>query len=197
MANRIEVVVMGGSSGAVEALSKILPVLPPHFTIPIVLVLHISPDHPNCLVEVLRNRCRLAVKEAEDKEPLCAGFVYVAPPNYHVLLERDRSLSLSVDDKVHFSRPSIDVLFESAAQAYGKAAAGVLLTGANEDGAHGLAAVRAAGGTTFVQDPETASIRTMPEAALRLNSQHHVVPLLEIASALGELTPVDALGSMG
>jgi two-component system, chemotaxis family, protein-glutamate methylesterase/glutaminase len=160
-------------------------------------VLHISPDHPNCLVEVLRNRCRLAVKEAEDKEPLRAGFVYVAPPNYHVLLERDRSLSLSVDDKVHFSRPSIDVLFESAAQAYGKAAAGVLLTGANEDGAHGLAAVRAAGGTTFVQDPETASIRTMPEAALRLNPQHRVVPLLEIASALGELTPVDALGSMG
>jgi two-component system, chemotaxis family, protein-glutamate methylesterase/glutaminase len=197
MVHRIEVVVMGGSSGAVEAFSKILPELPPHFTIPIVLVLHISPDHPNCLVEVLRNRCRLAVKEAEDKEPLRASFVYVAPPNYHVLLERDRSLSLSVDDKVHFSRPSIDVLFESAAEAYGTAAAGVLLTGANEDGAHGLACLRAMGGATFVQAPETASIRTMPEAALRIDPQHRVVPLLEIALALGELTLVDALGSMG
>ncbi len=187
MVRRTEAIVAGGSAGALDALGALLPALPRDFTIPLAVVLHVAPDRPSHLVEVLANMCALAVKEAEDKEPLAAGFVYVAPPNYHLLIERGRRLSLSMDDPVNFSRPAIDVAFESAADAYGPALAAVLLSGANADGARGLAAVRRAGGTTIVQEVQSAAARMMPESALRLSPADHVLPPWAIGSLLASL----------
>jgi len=134
-------------------------------------------------------RSALVVKEAEDKEPLVPCTVYLAPPNYHLLVEAQRHFSLSVDDPVLFSRPAIDVLFDSAADAFGPALVGLLLTGASEDGARGLARIQRAGGLALVQAPSTAAVRTMPEAALRLFSPDHVLPLDEIGPFLARLDP--------
>lgn len=180
-------IVIGGSAGALEALAAILPALPPAFPLPIAIVVHLPPNRPNLLPEVLGARCALPVREADDKEPLAPGTVYVAPPGYHLLIERARSFVLSVDETVHYSRPAIDVLFDSAADAYGPALAGVLLSGANEDGARGLARIARAGGATLVQAPETAVARTMPEAALRLGHPAHTLPPVEIGAFLAGL----------
>jgi len=180
----IKTIVLGGSAGALDALTVILPALPRAFAVPIILVMHLPPDRPSHLAQVLGMHCSLRVKEVEDKDPLIPGAIHVAPPNYHVLLERGGRLSLTVDELVHFSRPSIDVLFESAAVAYGPAVLGVLLTGANEDGALGLLSIREAGGETVVQSPETSQVRTMPEAALRLTADHQVLPVTEIGPFL-------------
>jgi two-component system chemotaxis response regulator CheB len=183
----IEAIVMGASAGGLEALSTILPALPAGFPIPVACVLHMLPGKPSHLVEVLSGRSALAMKEAEDKEPIARATVYFAPPNYHLLIEKQRCFSLSVDDPIHFSRPSIDVLFESAADAYGPALVGVLLTGANEDGAKGIARIKDAGGMTVVQSLETAFVRTMPEAALRATEVDHVLPIGDIGPFLARL----------
>jgi two-component system chemotaxis response regulator CheB len=173
--HHVEAITIGGSAGALEALATILPAIPPGFALPIVLVLHIPPNKPSYLPEVLGSMCALPVKEAEDKEPLSPGAMYVAPPDYHVLIEKRRCLSLSVDAPVHYSRPAIDVLFESAADAYGGRVAGVLLAGASSDGALGLARIRRAGGLALVQAPETAAVRTMPDSALELGEVNHAL----------------------
>lgn len=162
----VEAIVIGASAGAVEALSRLLPALPADYPIPLLVVVHVPPDRDNALVALLRQRSRLAVLEAEDKGPIAPGAAYFAPADYHLLVETDRTLALSADDLVLYSRPSIDVLFESAAQAYGPGLVGLILTGANEDGAQGLAAIAAAGGLALVQDPDQAGARAMPEAAL-------------------------------
>ena len=179
----IEAVVVGGSSGALDALLTILPALPRQLAVPVTIVLHVPPHRSSALAEVLGRSCALQIKEAEDKEALAPGTIYVAPPDYHLLIERDRRLSLSVDPLVHFSRPSIDVLFDSAADAYGASLVGVLLTGANEDGAQGLARIRAGGGTAVVQSPETARSAVMPEAGIRAGADI-VLPLAEIGPYL-------------
>jgi two-component system chemotaxis response regulator CheB len=128
------------------------------------------------------------VREAEDKAPLCDGTIYVAAPNYHLLIERDRSLSLSIGEPVHHSRPAIDVLFASAADAYGPAVAGLVLSGANQDGAEGLFQIRQAGGVAIVQAPATASSPMMPDAALRrVGPATHVVPLGDLGAFLARL----------
>lgn len=186
-AEKREVIVMGGSAGVVDALTTILPSLPADFGLPIALVVHLPPDRPSELAAALSYRSALRVKEAEDKEQLKPGFVIVAPPNYHLLLERSGQLSLAVDDPVHFSRPSIDVLFESAALAYGPRVLGILLTGANEDGASGLLAIHRAGGQTLVQSPGSSVATTMPSSALLLEPRHHVLPLEEIGPFLLQL----------
>ena len=180
----IEAIVIGGSAGAIEALNRILPALPGDFALPVAVVLHVLPTKPSLLTNVLGPRCAVRVKEAEDKEPLAAATVYVAPPNYHLLIERRRWFSLSCDTPVHYSRPSIDVLFDSAADAYGSHLLAVLLSGANNDGVQGLAAVGSKGGLAIVQSPETAAVPTMPEAALRASNPTHVLPLSEIAPFL-------------
>lgn len=171
----IEAIAIGGSAGALEALGAILPALPKGFPLPIVVVLHIPPNKPSYLADVLGSMCALPVKEAEDKEPFAPGAVYVAPPDYHVLIEKQRCLSLSVDAPVLFSRPAIDVLFESAADAYGERLVGVLLAGGSADGALGLARIKRAGGIALVQAPHTAAVRTMPEAALNLGDVDHAL----------------------
>jgi two-component system chemotaxis response regulator CheB len=177
-------IVIGGSSGALDALALILRALPSGFVTPLAIVLHIQPGRPSGLVNLFRSTSSLSVKEAEDKEPLAPATVYVAPPNYHLLVESEHHFSLSADDPVHFSRPAIDVLFESAADAYGRGLAGVLLSGANEDGARGLDRIFAAGGTTIVQDPESALARQMPDAALQAGFPHHVLAPRDIAPHL-------------
>lgn len=174
-------VVIGASAGAVEALSAILPRLPADFGLPVVIVVHIPPDKKSAMVEVFRMKCEIEVREAEDKEPLVGRAVYFAPPDYHLLVESDRTVALSNDDPVLFSRPSIDVLFESAADAYGPDLIAIVLTGANQDGAKGLKAAAQAGATTIVQSPQSAFASTMPEAALAQVPDALVLSLDEIA----------------
>ncbi len=178
--------VVGASAGAIEALSRILPALPGGFAAPILVVVHLPASGPSLLVELFAPRCALRVREAEDKVRPEPGTIYFAPPDYHVLVEPDGRLSLSVDEPVNFSRPSIDVLFESAAEAYGGGLAGLVLTGANADGARGLAAVRRAGGRAMVQDPAGARAEAMPRAALRSVPDALVLPLEGIAHALAD-----------
>jgi two-component system chemotaxis response regulator CheB len=156
----------------------------------VLVVVHLPRDRHSLLPELFAARCRVKVKEAEDKEPISRGTVYFAPPDYHLLVERSHeepTLALSVDDPVHFSRPSIDVLFETAAEAYGSRLLGVILTGANADGASGLQRVRREGGQSWVQSPEKAYARGMPEAAIAAGPVDDVLSLEQIASRLGGL----------
>ena len=183
----IEAVAIGGSAGAVQALLHILPSLPPGYALPVLIVVHIPPDRGNALVPLFQAKCRVVVKEAEDKEPALAGVVYFAPSDYHLLVEVDGTLSLSSDELVNHSRPSIDVLFESCADAFGPALAGVILTGANHDGAQGLRAVIEAGGVGIVEDPIGAYAPTMPAAALCTCPSARTMKLEAIASWLSGL----------
>lgn len=162
----LRAVAIGASAGGVQALLQILPHLPAKYPLALLVVVHVPPDRTNALVPLFASRCRIAVKEAEDKEIAVGGVAYFAPSDYHLLVEADGSLSLSSDEPVNHSRPSIDVLFESAADAFGPALAGVILTGANNDGAAGLRAVAAGGGLTIVEEPQGAYASTMPAAAL-------------------------------
>lgn len=162
---KIQALVIGGSAGVVGALLQILPGLPKNYPLAVMIVVHLPPDCDSTLASLLNNRCQISVKEAEDKEPIRPGIAYLAPPNYHLLVEPDFHLSLSQEEPVHFSRPSIDVLFESASDAYGDSLAGVILTGASSDGARGLRAVSEAGGLAFIQTLESAEAVTMPRAA--------------------------------
>lgn len=180
----IRAVAIGASAGAVQALLHLLPSLPADFPLPLLIVVHVPPDRDNALVSLFAPRCALAVKEAEDKEKIAGGTIYFAPSDYHLLVESDHSLSLSTDEQVNHSRPAIDVLLESAADAYGPALAAIMLTGANQDGATGLAAVAQAGGIAIVQDPSGAQVPTMPEAALAACPSATAMTLDDIISYL-------------
>jgi two-component system chemotaxis response regulator CheB len=186
-ASRADAIVVGASAGAVQALSRILPTLPADYPLPVLVVVHIPADHDDLMAALFQAKCRVAVKEAEDKEPILPGVVYFGPSDYHLQVEADRTVSLSSDGPVHFSRPSIDVLFESAADAYGAALVGVILTGANEDGADGLRAVAAAGGVALVETPAEAFAAAMPSAALKRSPKARVLSLDEIAAYLAAL----------
>lgn len=180
-------VVIGASAGALEALSRILPALPREFPLAIIVVVHVPPDKRSAIVELFHSKCQIPVREAEDKEPIEGGSIYFAPPDYHLLIEADRTLSLSSDEPVLFSRPSIDVLFESAADAYGPSLIAVVLTGANQDGATGLKAIVEAGGRALVQNPHDAFASTMPKAAIQMCPSATVLPLGSIARYLVEV----------
>lgn len=162
----IDAVVIGASAGGVEILSVLLSIIPADCRASFFIVVHIPRERPSLLPQLFASRCALPVREAEDKEPVQAGTVYFAPPDYHMLIDRGPALALSGDEPVHFSRPSIDVLFESAADIYAERLMGVILTGANQDGAAGLAAIGRAGGRTIVQEPESAAVAFLPQAAL-------------------------------
>jgi two-component system chemotaxis response regulator CheB len=177
-------VVMGASAGALAALSKILPALPADFALPVMVVVHLPADKNSILAELFKATCALAVCEAEDKVMVQAGTIYFAPPDYHLQVETNGALSLSSDEPVLFSRPSIDVLFETAADAYGPGLIGVILTGANDDGARGLKAVTDAGGMALVQNSEMAYASAMPLAALKMCPQAQAMSLDEIAQYL-------------
>ena len=181
----IEAVVLGGSAGALEAMSVLVAALPADCAVSLALVIHLPPTRPSRLAEVLAARCALPVREIEDKEPVVPGVVFVAPPGYHALIERGRTFALSMDDLVHFSRPAIDVLFESAAEAYGDRLGGVILSGANADGARGLAAIARGGGLCVVQAPATALARDMPQSAIGATPDARVLSVEDMASWLG------------
>lgn len=183
----VQAVVIGASAGGVSALFTVLGGLPSGFAIPIVCVLHLPDDRHSRLAEVLQRRLLRPVCEARDKQPLRPGQIYVAGPGYHLSVERDFTLSLSQEPPVHFSRPAIDYLFHSAADAYGAGLLGVLLTGANEDGAQGLAYIKNSGGRTIVQDPRDAQVALMPEAALALHQPDHILTLSGIEQLLAAL----------
>lgn len=180
----VRAIVIGASAGALQALSQILPALPSHFPVPILIVVHIPADRRNMLAPLFQAKCSMTVREAEDKEPMTPGTIYFAPPDYHLLIEPDETLSLSSDEEVLYSRPSIDVLFESAADAYGPAVIGIILTGANPDGAHGLRTIAEAGGIAIVENPAEAYADTMPEEALKACPQAQPISLGEIAAHL-------------
>jgi two-component system chemotaxis response regulator CheB len=177
------VIAMGASWGGLAAVGEVLSGLPPDFPAPIVLVQHRSAHAENLLAPLLQRQTRLRVIDVEDKEPLEPQSVYVAPADYHLLVEKGY-LSLTTDPLVRYSRPSIDVMFTSAGDTYGEAAVGVVLTGANDDGASGLRHIIDCGGRGIVQDPGTAESRTMPAAALRAAPEAEVVPLPAIAKRL-------------
>ena len=178
-------IVIGVSAGGLAALAMIIPSLPADLELPVIIVQHLHPSSNLFHVEHLNELGPLRVKEAEDKEMLQPGVVYFAPADYHLLIERDGSLSLSHQEKVLFSRPSIDVLFESAATAYEKKLIGIILTGANEDGAAGLAKVKRFGGVTIVQNPQSAEIAFMPKAAIAASKVDYILDLEDIAALLG------------
>lgn len=183
----IEAIVVGASAGGVEALLNIFAALPDTFGLPIIAVLHLPDERRSQLAEVFARRLAIPVREGQDKEVIEAGTLYFAGPGYHLSVEHDRSLSLSQEDRIHHSRPAIDYLFASAADAYGKGLMAILLTGANQDGAHGLAHVKQSGGTTVVQDPSEARIAVMPRAALALHTPDHILTLSRIAALLASL----------
>ncbi len=177
-------VVMGVSAGGLAAISEILSQLPTGFNLPLLVVQHVHPRQDAAIGNLYNNICPLPVKEAEDKEEIAPGCVYFAPPNYHLLVERSGTVALSADEKVNWARPSIDVLFESAVYAWGGQLVGIILTGANNDGARGLKLIRAAGGYTIAQDPTTAEYPEMPQSALDAGAVLEVLPLGEIGLRL-------------
>jgi len=179
-----EAIVIGTSAGALSALSALLPPLPAGYPLPILIVVHVPPDKKSNLAELLQSKCSLIIKEAEDKEPIEAGTVYIAPPDYHLQVEDDKSISLSSDEPILFSRPSIDILFETAADVYEDKLIGIILTGANNDGAAGLKAVMNAGGLAVVQNPATSYASQMPAAALDLCPEALTLDLEQMVSYL-------------
>jgi two-component system, chemotaxis family, protein-glutamate methylesterase/glutaminase len=181
-------VVMGLSAGGMQALKAFIPALPSSFPLPVAIAQHNSESSDSFLADYLNQIGALTVKEAEDKEPLCSGHAYLAPPGYHLLIEDDQTFSLSVDPRVNYCCPSIDVLFESAADAFGESLIGIVLTGANGDGSRGLKAIKARGGVAIVQNPETAESRYMPQAALAVTVVDYVVTLEELAPLLMQLS---------
>ncbi|MDM5179015.1 chemotaxis protein CheB [Massilia sp. DJPM01] len=187
---RIDAVVIGASAGGIDALLRLLPALPRHFGFSVTVVLHLPDDRDSRLAEVFQQRLAMPVRQADDKMPLEAGSVYFAPPGYHLSIERDFSFSLSQEDPVHFSRPAIDVLMESAADAYGERLAGILLTGASADGAAGMARIAACGGLTVVQDPLDAEIATMPLAAIRLRAPDAVLSVPAIGALMAAMKEI-------
>ena len=183
----VQAVAIGASAGAVQALLAILPALPASFALPVLVVVHVPPDRSNVLVPLFQSKCRITVKEAEDKEPVEKGVIYFAPSDYHMLVETDGGLALSTDEPVNYSRPSIDVLFESAADFYGDGLVGVILTGANHDGAAGLKAVADVGGLAIVENPDEAYASAMPSAALETTPSATIMSHDQILSYLSSL----------
>ncbi len=182
-----QAVVIGVSAGGLELLSKILPELPKDFPVPIFLVQHMSASQDTFFADHLNRLCGLRVKEAESREAIRTGTVYIAPGGYHLLVEQDHSLSLDTGARVQYARPSVDVLFMSAAQVYQAHLIGVVLTGANSDGSLGLKCIKAAGGLAIVQDPDNAYSSTMPSEALRATEVDYIVQPNEIAALLCRL----------
>jgi two-component system chemotaxis response regulator CheB len=180
-----EVVVVGASWGGLVALERLLAELPDDVETPIVIAQHRSPES-ELLRNLLQTHTARTVCEAGDKDPLRPRMVYLAPPDYHLLIE-GREFALSTDERVQYARPSIDVLFESAADAFREKTVAVVLTGANDDGAHGAARIRDRGGIVVVQDPREAERRAMPDAAIAAANPHAVLPVAEIARFLGTI----------
>lgn len=179
-----DVVAIAASAGGLKALSEALSALPPDFPAAIVVVQHLDPRHRSLMAEILSRRTALAVKQAEHGDALCPGTVWIAPPDNHLLVNPDGTLSLSRSELVHFVRPSADLLFESVAASYKDRAIAVVLTGSGSDGAMGVEAIKKMGGTVIAQDESTSDFSGMPSAAVQTGRVDFVLPLDEIAAAL-------------
>lgn len=182
--HKYDLIVIGTSAGGLNALTEILSELSHRFPIPILVVQHRMSSAGSMLEDVLQSKCELIIKQADEKHNILPGKVYIAPSDYHLLVEENGTLSLSSDEKVCFSRPSIDVLFESAAYAYRERLLGIVLTGANQDGANGVRAIRAYGGSILVQDPAEAAYSLMPDSAIETGCADIVLTLKGIAEYL-------------
>lgn len=184
---RFRAITIGVSTGGVTALKFLLGALPADFPIPVLVVIHIAPDSGDGLAVLLDSLSPIRIKEADEQEQIYPGTVYLAPANYHLLVEQDEKLALSIDPPVTFARPSVDVLFESAADVYGPALIGIILTGAGRDGSRGLLKIKNNGGLAIVQDPTDADMDSMPKSALELLNADHIVRLKEIPDLLMKL----------
>jgi two-component system chemotaxis response regulator CheB len=182
-----EAVVIGVSAGGLMALSGILKGLPGDYPLPLIVIQHRSKDERTLLEEILQTKCAISIKQADEKERIEGGKVYFAPPDYHLLVERDHSFSLTCDEPVNFSRPSIDLLFETASEVYKDKLVGVILTGANHDGAAGIRAVKERGGLTIAQDPATSLFPDMPQAAIDTGSVQQILTAPAIKDLFLEL----------
>lgn len=180
-------VVMGLSSGGMDAMKAIFLALPKDYNIPIIIVQHISPRSDSQWIYILNEKYNIQIKEAEEKEEIKKGTVYLAPPNYHLLLEKDATFSLSIDERVSYARPSIDVLFETAAEAFKEELVGVVMTGSNHDGSAGLKKIKKCGGLTLVQNPKTAFSSYMPQEAIKQAQPDHIFDLQGIIQFLKSL----------
>ncbi len=176
-----KVVAIGVSAGGMKALDTLFSRLKKECGMAFIVVQHVAPNSDDYFVNYLNDRSELTIKQADEKEIIEEGYVYIAPPNYHLLIEEDRTLSLTVDKKVNYARPSIDLMFETAAFVYESSLIGMILTGANQDGSQGLKAIQQAGGLTIVQDPETAEVPMMPSEAIKAVTVDHILSLEEIA----------------
>lgn len=181
---KYQAIVIGTSAGGLIALSSLLENLPVNYPIPIIIVQHRSKEPRDLLEEILQGKCKMKVKQADEKEKIESGFIYIAPPDYHLLIEKDFTFSLTADEAVLYSRPSIDVLFESAASVYKDKLIGIILTGANSDGANGLRRIAENNGLTIVQTPDDAQFSVMPLAAIATQKVNFILSLLKIQSFL-------------
>ena len=181
---RYEAIVIGSSAGGLAALSAVLSNLPEYFSIPVIAVQQRTKTQNELLEELLQHKCKIKIKQAEDKEKIQNGCVYFAPPDYHLLIEENRTFSLSIDESEYFNRPSIDVLFETAAKVYKNNLIGIILTGSNQDGAEGIKKIKKQGGTTIAQNPTTAQFPVMPQAAIDTGCIDYILDTEEIQNWL-------------
>ena len=187
MSCKYRAVVIGVSAGGMATLSELFPKIPSNFPIPIFVVQHIHKSQSEYLITYYNGLSNLTIKEAKDKEKAVPGNIYFAPPDYHMLLEEDETFSISIDEKVNYSRPSIDVLFESAADVYKNALVGIILTGANNDGTEGIRIIKQNGGYTIAQEPEEAEFLVMPKSAIDTGKIDKVLTLSEISDFINYL----------
>jgi two-component system chemotaxis response regulator CheB len=162
---KCDALIMGGSAGSLDVLLKVLPYLDPELSFPVIIIVHRKHGTDSLLPELLSGRTKLLVKEIDEKEPIVAGKIYIAPSDYHTLIEQDHTFSLDYSEKINYSRPAIDATFQTAAEVYKEKLVCLLLSGSNADGVNGLKSVKAWGGTTAIQDPATAQVSYMPEQA--------------------------------
>ncbi|NOU45564.1 MAG: chemotaxis protein CheB [Bacteroidales bacterium] len=182
-----DAIVIGSSAGGLNALKTIITGLPHNFSTPIILTQHLSPHSDSYIAEFLNQLSHLTIKEADGGEKIMPSHVYIAPPNFHLLVEEDFTLNLTVDEKINYSRPSIDILFETAAIAYKNKLIGIILTGANNDGSNGIIQIKTFDGFTIAQSPESAEVAVMPRSAIETGHIDKILPLQEIAAFLVSL----------
>ena len=185
--HQTEILVIGGSAGSLEVILYALPLLKNPLPISIIIVLHRKNNSDSTLTNLFQAKTRIPVKEAEEKEVIRAGHIYIAPPDYHLLIEKDRTVSLDYSEKVHFSRPSIDLTFQTAAETYRESLAGLLLSGANADGAEGLELIKLTGGMVAVQNPKTAEVSYMPQQALDKLEPDYILDIKQVADFINGL----------
>jgi two-component system chemotaxis response regulator CheB len=179
-----EAIVIGVSSGGLKALKLIFSSLSSDFPVPIIVVQHVGPRSENSWIKLLTDSCNIPIKEADEKEKIRNGIIYIAPSNYHLMIEMDKTFALTIDERVNFARPSIDVLFESAAEAYKEKLIGIILTGANNDGSRGVKRIKELGGMVIIQDPETAESPLMPKSAIAAIQPDYILSLDQIGKQI-------------